>query len=218
MSVGEGVDEFVVEEVNGGFVLCDFDFLALSGALSVDECGDDLGGGDGCEGEVGVEGADADGRSVGVSGVGGDAGECGDAVADAAVGGFGSGGAHDGEGGVDEVGFGGAELLVGEAEFAHGAGGEVVGDDVEVWEEFEDELSCLGEVEVEGEGAFVGVGVVEEGAGVDGEALWWVGEFADGVDAGGGFDFDDVGAEVGEEFGDEWSGGHPAEVEDADAL
>ena len=107
------------------------------------------------------------------------------------------------------------EFVVAQTEALQGVGGEVLGDDVGVLEQVEEDGLALGVFQVEGDRPLVGV-EQEEVVGVDaGPARPGA---AAGVAALGLLDLDDLGAEVGEDLGRGGAGFELGEVEDADVL
>ena len=182
------------------------------------EGGEDVDGAHEGDGEVAVEGAEADGVAAFEAGAVGEPRHGDDAVAVGAPALAEPAGAHDGEVGDDDIGADLDEVVVADAPAVEAVRGVVGGDDVGGGGEAADDVDALGGVEVEGHGALVGVAVVELGVGVPARfALGLGADVADRVEAVFGLDLDDVGAEVGEETGGEGPGDGPAEVEDAHA-
>ena len=107
------------------------------------------------------------------------------------------------------------ELVVAQTKALQGVGGEVLGDDVGVLEQVEEDGLALGVFQVEGDRPLVGV-EQEEVVGVD------AGPARPGAAAGvaslGLLDLDDLGAEVGEDLGRGGAGFELGEIEDADVL
>ena len=215
--VDQRVDQLGVEQMHRGLVLRDLDLLPLARAFAVDQRRDDLRSGDRREREIGVQRAEPDRRAVCLSRLPHHARKPRHAVADPAPAVVRPPGAHHRERGVDQVRLDRAQLVVGEAELLHRAGREVVGHDVELVEHAADQLEALRLVQVERDAPLVGVGVVEECAGVDRETARRVRELAHAVQPGGGLDLDHIRAEVGQHLGDQRPRRHPAEIEHAHA-
>lgn len=124
-----------------------------------------------------------------------------------------------GHGDEDDVGAGLAKDVVAEAEVVEDVGAVVFDDDVAVGDELEESGAAKGMGEVEGEGFFVAVVVVEVVGGVPGFGNAGEGDKgADVVPSAGGFDFDDFGSHFGEDPGGVGAGPHHGEIGDADAL
>ncbi len=193
----EGVGPEAVGEEGGA------DFAAFSREVAAVEGGDDAG----VEGHAGGVVAHA-GDGAGGEGLGGGAdlvheagaGPVGGEV-EAGFAGFFAFLAVGGEGAVDEAGVFGREVAVADLEALADGEGEVGDEDVGCGDEAFEDFAALGCLEVDDEALLVPVvdqiGVVVGGVGQPGAG---VGE-APGVAFAGGFDLDDVGAEVGQDGG-----------------
>ena len=197
--------------------LGDLDFLADAGGVAVAEGGEDRGGGHVGGDEVAEGDADAGGRAAGEAGDGVDAASGGHHVAEARHLRPRAAAAAAGHVDLDDARIGGAQVLVGEPHALDDAGAEVVEDDVAVDCEAAEEVAALGALRVDRGRELAGVGAVEPPAGDERGPRGWRDGAADGIHAAAGLDFDDLGAEVGEDARGEGAGKHPGDVEDADA-
>ena len=202
-------------EVGDGVLHGDLDLLAVAGYVALVEGGEDADGEVHAGAGVAEGGSGARGRAAGVAG-----------GAEGAAGGLSDG--VEGlvlairpvrpeafDAGQYDAGVDLGELVVAQAEALQGVGGEVLGDDVGVLEQVEEDGLALGVFQVESDRPLVGV-EEEEVVGVDaGPARSGA---AAGVAALGLLDLDDVGAEVGEDLGGGGAGFELGEVEDADVL
>lgn len=213
---GHGDGEELLAHVHGDrFPSGGVDELAFARAIAVQDSSDHCEGGGGAGAEV--DGAAHLGRrTVGVAGEvreageGGEGGRVADVVALGASSTDGAGGDHD------ELGANGVEMVVAEAEFVEGAGAEVVDCAVGSFGQLFDDLLGFWRLEVERDGAFVEVELVEHGRLVVAAFELARGEGAQAavVHAGGAFDLDDFRAKQGELQRAIGTGPGPGEVDE----
>ncbi len=227
------------EHMGGGFDLGHFDGLSLAGSSSMAQGGHDGDGAMHASPEVAGEDADVvDGGGVAVAAEDGGAGDAIDVGAIAAAFDVGAGAPEGRHVEDDDVGADGTDGVVVEAEFFECADGEVFGEDVAGGDELFDDGASFGPAAIDGEGFFVaedldegGAVVPRAGAGIGrvagdprGHELGHHGVHPGACGAGhrvpdeGVFDFDALGAEVGEVHGGGLAGPDGGEVADADAL
>ena len=224
ISAGRGavvqmLDELCVEEMDGGFILREFGVLSFAGAVAMEDGGHHLHRGEVGHGEVRVEGAEADRGTAGEAGQVREAAHGDDAAAIRAPARVRSAHTHDRPVRNDNIGLDFAERVISEAPAVKAVRSVVRGNDVGGGGETARNGDAFGRIEIEREGAFVGVAVVELAVRVPARRPRWLhANLANGVQAVFGLDLDDVGPEVGQQPCGEWACDRPAEVEDADAL
>ena len=208
-----GLGHVLGDEDGVGLEQADLDVAAGAGAVAFLDGGEDAECGEGAAQDVVDAGAGAHGFAGETGHVGEAAHHLHDLVEGDAV--FVGAGEEALAAAVDEAWVGGFQGAVGQAELVEGAGAEVLDEDVGGFQEFQDGAAAGRGFQVQHDAAFVAVHDGEEaGAGGLEPAGIVAGGFAV---LGGGFDLDDVGAEVGEHEAAGGAHDHVGEFDDAES-
>ena len=190
------------------------DELAFAGFIAVVEGGYDGAVGQHPGEEVNQGEADALGRAIGFAGEVHEAAVSLDDEVVAGLVGHGAGAPVAGDGAIDDVRVDFLDVVVAEAHAGQGAGAEALDHHVGVSGEFFDDVQALFGLEIDGEAALVAV----EGEELRAFAVPDGGPLAGFVAVVGFFDFDDVGAHVGEVLSAKGAGQGAGKVNDLDVV
>ncbi len=117
-----------------------------------------------------------------------------------------------------DIGFSRAQGRVAESHSVQGAGTKIVGDDIGLGNQVEDQFSTPGMREVYRQGALPRVGGIEEPAQVRMGLAVGTRKSSHAVDASTGFHPDHIGAEIAEQPSAQGTGQHPAEIHHANPV
>ena len=207
------------EEVQRGFKLRHVDVLAAPGAAAVVQRGDDGGNGETRHDEVRVGAVRIGRRPVRPAGQAGHAAERRQHRAETRLPRVRAAAAQHRSAEQDDVGLDGAQVVVAEAPFLQRAGGEILGDQIGPGDQPLDNLDALGMRHVEAEAELVGVVIGVVGAAVRPALAAAEGRgAAQHLGAQLGLDAHHRGAVFRQVAGGHGTDGHPAEIQNLQAL